>query len=147
MKRLAWRLLFERAEHWFLQLARSGVASISAAAGDYSLLIVLVEIFDVPAVRASVFGFLLGLFMSYLFTALWIFPGAEHGLHGLQLLFFLLAAGTGLAIHTGLMVLFVEEIGIYYVLSKAFSLVAAFSWNFLVRRMTHLQLKQISRNE
>jgi putative flippase GtrA len=144
MKHLAWRLLFERAEHWILQLARSGVASMSAAAGDYALLIILVELAGMPAVRASIFGFLLGLLISYLFTALWIFPGHEHGLHGLQLLFFLLAAGTGLLLHTGLMILFVEELELYYVLAKALSLLATFGWNFLFRRITHTQLKQMS---
>jgi putative flippase GtrA len=146
MKHLAWRLLFERAENWILQLVRSGMASISAAAGDYALLILLVEIFDVRAVTASVFGFLLGLFISYLFTALWIFPGTEHGRHRLQLLFFLLTAGSALLIHTGLMIVFVEELDLYYVLAKAISLLAAFLWNFLFRRITHTQLKQISRN-
>jgi hypothetical protein len=66
MRHLAWRLLFERAEHWILQLVRSGMASVSAAVGDYGLLILLVEVFAVRAVRASVFGFLFGLFISYL---------------------------------------------------------------------------------
>lgn len=146
MKHLAWRLLFERAEHWILQLIRSGMASMSAAAGDYALLILLVEAFDIRAVQASVFGFLLGLLISYLFTALWIFPGADHGRHRLQLLFFLLTAGTALLIHTGLMILLVEELGVYYVLAKAMSLLAAFLWNFMFRRITHTQLKQIGRN-
>jgi putative flippase GtrA len=146
MKHLAWRLFFERAEHWFLQLARSGMASVSAAVCDYALLILLVELFEVPAVRASVFGFLLGLSISYLFTALWIFPGHEHGRHSLQLLFFLLAAGSGLAVHTGLMVLLIERLELYYVLAKALTLVAVFGWNFILRRITHVQLKQISRN-
>jgi putative flippase GtrA len=145
MKHLAWRLLFERAEHWILQLIRSGMASISAAVGDYALLILLVEVFDVPAVRASIFGFCLGLFISYLFTALWIFPGADHGHHRLQLFFFVLTAGTGLLLHTGLMILFVEEVGLYYVLAKVFSMLAAFLWNFLFRKITHTQLKQLSR--
>jgi putative flippase GtrA len=146
MKHLAWRLLFERAEHWLLQLIRSGMASISAAAGDYAVLILLVEVFDVPAVRASVASFSVGLFISYLFTALWIFPGAEHGHHRLQLLFFVLTAGTALLLHTGLMILFVEKLGMYYVLAKAISMLAAFLWNFFFRRITHMQLKQKSGN-
>jgi putative flippase GtrA len=145
MKHLAWRLLFERAEHWILQLIRSGMASVSAAVGDYGLLILLVEVFAVRAVRASVFGFLFGLFISYLFTTLWIFPGSDHGHHRLQLFFFVLTAGTALVLHTGLMVLFVEELDLYYVFAKALSMLAAFMWNFSFRKLAHIYLTEKSR--
>ena len=141
MKHFAWRLFFSRAEHWIFQFLRAGMASISAAVGDYGLLILLVEVFAMAAVKASVFGFILGLTISYLFTALWIFPAREHGRHKLQLLFFLITAGTGLLLHTGLMVLLVEELGVYYVIAKALSLTGAFLWNFIFRRITHIQLK------
>lgn len=122
------------------------MASISAAVGDYGLLILLVEVADVPAVRASIFGFIFGLFIGYVLNNLWIFPGADHGYHRLQLLFFLIAAGTGLLLHTGLMILFVEELDLYYVLAKVISMLAAFLWNFALRKITHSQLKQISGN-
>ncbi|MFP4373331.1 MAG: GtrA family protein [Spirochaetaceae bacterium] len=145
MKHLAWRLLFERAEHWILQLIRSGMASISAAVGDYGLLILLVESFGMRAVRASVFAFLFGLCINYLFTALWVFPGSDHGHHRLQLFYFILTAGTALVLHTALMVLFVEQLGMYYVPAKALSMVAAFLWNFSFRKITHIHLTEKSR--
>ncbi|MFP3959985.1 MAG: GtrA family protein [Spirochaetaceae bacterium] len=145
MKRLAWRLLFERAEHWIVRLIRSGLASVPAAVGDYSLLVFLVEVFGVPAVRASIFSFIFGMSINYLFMTFWVFPGDEHGRRDLQFVFFAITAGTGLLVHTGVMYLLIVYVELFYVLAKALSLFAAFLWNFLWRWVTHNQLKRIPR--
>lgn len=135
------RMIVHRPTHWFIELFRSIAASAIAAAGDYALLILLVEAAAMRALEASVFGIVLGHLVTYIINTLWIFPGVDHGYHKTQFVLFIVAGASGMAIHTALMYLFSVRLGVYYVLAKTISVTAMFLWGFLMRRLIHLYLK------
>lgn len=134
------RLFIARPGHWFIELLRSVAASLCAAVADYSLLIVLVEVAEVRAVEASVFGVVLGHVITYVINALWIFPSRDHGYYKTQFVLFATVGASGLAVHTVLMYVFAERLAVYYVVSKTISVVAMFLWGFLMRRLAQRYL-------
>ena len=140
------RMIVHRPTHWFIELFRSVAASLIAAVGDYSLLIVLVEITGMRALEASVVGIILGHIITYVINTLWIFPGGDHGYHKTQFTLFIAAGASGMVIHTVLMFVFSERLGVYYVLAKTISVTTMFLWGFLMRRLIYLYLTHRRRN-
>jgi putative flippase GtrA len=131
------RLLFDRPDHWFIELFRSVIVSLSAAVGDYTLLIVLVELAQAPVVITSMAGVVFGHLISYLLHTLWIFPGHDHGYHKTQMVLFIAVGASGLLLHSGLMYLFTRHTSLHYILAKTASVFTMFVWGFVLRRTSH----------
>lgn len=131
------RLLIDRPDHWFIELFRAVIVSLSAAVGDYTLLITLVEFANAPVVATSAAGVVFGHVISYLLHTLWIFPGRDHGYHKTQMVLFFAVGASGLLLHSGLMYLFSRYTSMYYLLAKTISVLTMFVWGFVLRRTSH----------
>jgi putative flippase GtrA len=131
------RLLIDRPDHWFIELFRAALVSLSAAVGDYALLITLVELADTPVVATSAAGVVFGHVISYLLHTWWIFPGGDHGYHKTQMVLFIAVGASGLLLHSGLMYLFSRFTVVHYVIAKTISVLTMFLWGFVLRRTSH----------
>ena len=133
-------LFVDRANHWFVQLVRAATVSLTAAIGDYTLLVTAVELLDTPVVWTSAAGVIFGHIITYVLHTLWIFPGHDHGYHKTQLVLFVGIGTSGLLIHSGLMHLFLRYTALHYLVAKTISVLVMFLWGFLLRRASHALL-------
>ena len=134
------RIFRGRPAAWHIEATRSAIAAGIAAVVDYGLLIPLVELAAVQPVQASAVGVVAGQVTSYLVHTLWIFPSADHGYHGTQLVAFLSIGAIGLAVHTASMLLLTGPLAVHYLPAKVISVTVMFTLGFVLRRFAHRYL-------
>lgn len=116
-----------------LQLPRALVASCLAAAVDFWLLVVMVEIAGWSPVWAAVLTYCVGGMVQYILCAVWVFPYAPRNA-AVGFLFFIVLSLVGLLITWATMSLAHGMAGIHYIPAKIISLGLSFWWNFLSRK-------------
>lgn len=120
-------------ERTVLQLPRALVASCLAAAVDFWLLVVMVEIAGWSPVWAAVLTYCVGGMVQYILCAVWVFPYAPRNA-AVGFLFFIVLSLVGLLITWATMSLAHGMAGIHYIPAKIISLGLSFWWNFLSRK-------------
>jgi putative flippase GtrA len=113
----------------FLAFASAG--GIGTAA-HYLLLLALVMGWAVNPVLASALGFLAGLLVNYLLSHHWVFRSRRRHLE--TAFKFLVIAGAGLALNTGLMQIAISMAGIHYLLAQVLATAVVLLWNFAGNR-------------
>lgn len=136
------RFFLGRREEMHYEALRSIFLAACAAVGDYSVLIILVELAGMRPLEAATVGVVVGLTISLLGHTLWIFPGTDHGYHTTQSLLFLAIAGAGLVIHTGVMYALSSAALLHYLVNKTIAVTVMFTWGFLMRRVVHRLLRK-----
>ena len=117
-----------RRPNWQLQFMQfAGVGAIGTAA-HYALLVMLVEMLGANAVTASTAGATLGALVNYLLNRRYTFRSDKR--HREALAKFLIIAALGLALNASFMFVFVEILGLYYLLAQVISTGLVLVWNF-----------------
>lgn len=111
---------------------RFAVVGIIGTVAHYVLLVMLVEMLAVNAVVASTAGATLGALVNYLLNRRYTFRSEKR--HGEALTKFLIIAASGLALNSSFMLLFVEILGVYYLLAQVVSTGLVLVWNFVGNR-------------
>jgi putative flippase GtrA len=136
-------LLLAPAENLRLQLSRALVVSILAMIVDVALLSLLVEVAGLPAVSASVIGYLTGGVVQYALCSAWVFPNAPRNVAVGFVAFTILSLG-GLGITVATMHVFHRLWGAWWLLAKGVALGLAFNWNFFSRKYFLFQPEETS---
>lgn len=103
---------------------RNTVASTVAFAIDMGLLWLLVEKAGLSRLLAATAGFLVAMTIHYIISRLWVFRGTERGVAS-GYVYFLANAGVGLVVTLGLFAIFIEYLGLHYLVARAISSVVA----------------------
>lgn len=117
---------------WSVEFLRFAAVGTVGAVAHYSLLILAVEGMGIGAVAASSAGAVLGALVNYALNRRFTFNSDKS--HAEALAKFLTIAGVGFVLNGLLMALFVEWLGIFYLLSQLLATGLVLMWNFLGNR-------------
>ena len=101
---------------------------------DFFTLIFLREVVVVHYLLAAMGGFIIGLLVVYFLSNKLVFANPKIKSPTMQFVLFAIIGLVGLGILSVLMWLFTDIIGINYIISKVFSTVFVYCWNFFARR-------------
>lgn len=114
------------------------VGAIGTAA-HYALLILLVEAYGVWSVLASTCGFLLGAFVNYVLSRLFVFETTRS--HASSIPKFLFVAATGVALNAGAMALLVNGFQWPYLPSQVGVTGCLVGWHYAANRFWTFRAK------
>lgn len=97
---------------------------------QYLILILLRELFGLPAVFSSAVGYGIAAIANYLMKYHWVFGSDEH--HHVAGPKYAIVSLTGLALNTLLMYLGTEVLALHYLVAQVISTLLVLIWNFSV---------------
>ncbi len=128
-------ILIEPTENTFIQFFRYIFVGGASFVADYVLLHIITE-FGVYYLVSGVISFIAGLLVNYALSKLLVFSKkTSGGEKAKELTVFAVIAVFGLAITEGLMWIFTEKLGWYYMISKAVAAVIVLFWNFFMKKL------------
>ena len=127
-------LIFTRTDAVAIQIVRFGIVGAIATVADVSLLYFLESRIGVPYLLSAIFGFTLGISISYILSVIWVFASRSISSRSVEALAFVIIGIFGLGLTELIMYLSVESFHFHYLVGKAIAIVIVFGWNFGVRR-------------
>ncbi|MBQ7123566.1 MAG: GtrA family protein [Oscillospiraceae bacterium] len=128
-------IMLEPTEDTFLQFFRYIFVGGASFVADYVLLHLITEM-GVYYLVSGVISFIAGLCVNYALSKLLVFSKKTEGAEkAKEFTVFAVIAVFGLIITEGLMWLFTEKLGWYYMISKAVAAVIVLFWNFFMKKI------------
>jgi putative flippase GtrA len=115
------------------QFLRFALVGATATLTTYLVLILLVEIWHMNVILASVLGYIAGIAVNYKLNYGFTFRSARQ--HRIVIPKFILVALVGLLLNTGLMYVAVIWVGIHYVLAQLAAVAIVLIWSFTINRL------------
>lgn len=122
----------------FLKYCTVGV---SGTLLDLGSLYLLVEYAHLEVLVAATISFLLAVINNFTWNKTWTFKNREKNYRKQFIKFFIVSMG-GLILNTGFMFLFVNIIGIWYMIAKAMTSCFVLTWNFLGNKYWTFKIKE-----
>lgn len=117
-----------------VQIFRYFWVSLLAAIADFSLFIILFELFSVWYIVANTAGFALGVYINYALSTKFVFNG--HSRNNLwEFVAFSIIGIIGLLISNMTLYITIDIMGLGGALSKVIAICSAFFWNFFARKL------------
>lgn len=126
--------IFSKSHKTSIQLFKYGFVGGIAFCVDFGSLIFLTEFIKIHYLISAAIAFILGLLTNYTLSILWVFPKRAIADKRVEFLLFLIIGLVGLALNEVIIWFFTEFIHFYYLISKLFSTVIVFFWNFFARK-------------
>jgi putative flippase GtrA len=117
----------------YRQVLRFGIVGVLSAAGEFGLLILLVEKFGLGYMQANFIAFCFVVIANYIASRLWIF-GAGSFSKGVEFVSFFVVVLIGLGINQLSMYFWVESFALDYRVAKVLALALVIIWNFLAKK-------------
>lgn len=127
-------LLKGKTDSTSVQLFRYTLVGGAAYLVDIGTLIVATEVFAVYYLTSAAIAFLLGLTTNYGLSILWVFSRRTSGSRVNEFLIFSAIGIAGLGLNELFIWFFTELLFFHYVVSKLFSTVFVYLWNFFARK-------------
>ncbi len=128
-------LLIEPTEDAFLQFFRYIFVGGASFAADYALLHIITEL-GVHYLVSGMISFIAGLCVNYALSKRLVFSKKTTGAEkAKEFSVFAIVAVFGLGITEGLMWLFTEKLGWYYMISKIAAAIIVLFWNFFMKKI------------
>ncbi len=119
----------------FLQFFRYIFVGGASFVADSGLLFIITEA-GLPYLISGVISFTFGLAVNYILSKLLVFSNKTEGAErNREIAVFAIVAVCGLGITEGLMWLFTEKIGLWYMLSKVIAAGIVLFWNFFMKKL------------
>ena len=115
------------------QILRYLVVAVIATVLDFIVFYILVNKFNLYYLIGAGFGFLMGLIINHILCISFVFDKRKFNLEK-EIRFLISIGGMGILFTLGLMFIFTDIFGIYYVISRVVTIVIVFFWNFLIRK-------------
>lgn len=100
---------------------------------DYGLLYICTEFLEIYYLYSSAVSFTVSVIFNYWLCVNYVFEGAKNQTKK-QAILFIGSSIAGLGLNQLCMWLFVELVGIYYMLAKIFATVIVTIWNYVMKR-------------
>lgn len=118
------------------QIIKFGLVGVVATVIDFLVLTVLTELFGVYYLTSAAAGFIISTIFNYLASMRYVFKSRfTASERHKELLLFVTLSVIGLVLNQFFMWLFVEQFGLFYVLSKIAATVFVMAWNFISRKL------------
>ncbi len=128
------RFFKETADDISVQVFRYVLAGTLAYIVDYSVLIILTEVFKVYYLASAAMAFILGAVVSYALNVSWVFNERVFKSKSLEFsLFFMIGIG-GLFLNHYCILFFTEAVKLHYLVSKLVSSIVISAVNFSARK-------------
>ena len=114
------------------QFLRFATVGVLATLSTYISLILLVEFWQIDVIKASVFGYIVGIIVNYALNYGFTFRSTRR--HHILVPKFLLVMSIGLLLNIGVMSVGVNWIGIHYVLAQLAAVAVVLIWSFAANR-------------
>ncbi len=139
------KLLFEKTDNSLIQFFRSLIVGAIATVVDMGVLIVFKDIFHTPTWISTALGFIVGLFVNFLISSLWVFEKSKTVTNrSAEFLVFGFIGVIGLIINEVIVHFFeanVSDLNLFglilksYIIGKMVATLVAFVWNFCARKL------------
>ena len=128
------QLLIEPTDNVSIQTFRALIVGGLSFIADAGLLW-LISLTGLHYLVCAIFGFLLGVYVNYILSVMFVFKQkAVVGKLG-EIVIYLIIGTIGLAMTAGIMWLFTEIVGLFYMVSKVIATLIVFIWNFVSRKV------------
>jgi putative flippase GtrA len=127
-------ILLAKTDKTLIQLFRYTFVGGIAYCVDFGSLFFLTEFVKINYLISAAIAFLLGLITNYLLSTLWVFSKRTMANKKMEFLVFSIIGLVGLGLNEALIWFFTELAGFHYLISKMFSTVVVFIWNFFARK-------------
>ncbi|MFC2160081.1 GtrA family protein [Acidobacteriota bacterium] len=117
-----------------IQLFRYAVVGGCAYTLDFGALYFLTDYLHIHYLISAAAAFSLGLITNYFLSIYWVFSKRSVSNRQTEFLLFALIGMVGLGFNEGIMWLFTGLASFHYLVSKLFSTVLVFIWNFFARK-------------
>jgi putative flippase GtrA len=118
----------------FLQLFRYTFVGGVAFIADFGTLYILTEYFKIHYLISAGISFILGLIINYFLSVKWVFNSRVLKNRMLEFLLFTLIGLIGLGLNELFLWILTDVLLIYYLLSKIFTTIIVYFWNFFARK-------------
>jgi putative flippase GtrA len=117
------------------ELLRYGASGVVAFVGDFAVLVLLTELFDIHYLISNIAGYAVGLVVSYLLNINFVFKHRVFGdRQGQEFTYFVAIVLAGLAISEAAMYLMTEGVEINYMWAKVISVFFVFLFNYVAKK-------------
>ncbi len=102
---------------------------------DFVVLFILKEFIGLNEILANTISFTVSLIYNYIASIKWVFDVNKEKDSKKQLIFFIIFSVIGLLINNLIMWIFIEFLGVYYLISKVFATGVVMIFNFVTRKL------------
>ncbi|MBT8070656.1 MAG: GtrA family protein [Gammaproteobacteria bacterium] len=114
------------------QFVRFTLVGITATLSTYAVLILLVEVFRLSPILASIIGYLVGIVVNYKLNYGFTFRSSNR--HHILFPKFLIVMLVGLLLNVLIMFIGMNWLGIHYILSQLVAVAFVLTWSFVANR-------------
>lgn len=126
--------ILKKSDKTFIQLFRYGFVRGIAYSVDFGSLVFLTEVFKIHYLISAAIAFILGFLTNYTLSISWVFSKRTLADKRIEFLIFSIIGLVGLGLNEVIIWFFTELIHFHYLISKIFSTVVVFFWNFFARK-------------
>jgi putative flippase GtrA len=127
-------LLFAKSDKTSIQLLRYTFVGGIAYAVDFGSLFFLTEVVKIHYLISAAAAFILGLLTNYTLSIFWVFSRRTQTSKRMEFLIFAIIGLVGLGLNEGIIWFFTDLVHFHYLISKVFSAIFVFFWNFFARK-------------
>lgn len=117
------------------QVMKFGIVGALAFVIDYSVMVLLKEVFGVYYLTATFISFVVSVTFNYLASMKYVFAGKEGMSKQKEFVIFILLSVIGLGINQLGMWIMVDKLTLHYMISKIFVTGVVMVWNFVSRKV------------
>ena len=128
-------IFFGKTNSTRIQLLRYTFVGGAAFALDFSVLVLLTELFGVHYLVSAGAGFLMGLLANYVMSVAWVFQNRVYEDRRKEFALFALIGVVGLGLNELFLYLFTDLAGFHYIYSKIMTTGLVYFWNFGARKL------------
>ena len=116
-------------------ILRFGVVGGHAFVIDYSILILLTDVFKINYLISSAISFTCSVIFNYILSIKWVFSASQSRKKLVELIVFIVMSVIGLILNGIIMYVSVDVISIDYKIAKIISTVIVMIYNFITRKL------------
>lgn len=127
-------LIFKKSDKTHIQLFKYGFVGGIAYGVDFGSLFFLTEVIKIHYLISAALAFTLGLITNYTLSIFWVFSKRALANKKIEFIIFSIIGLVGLGLNEIIIWFFTEWAHFHYLISKIFSTVVVFFWNFFARK-------------
>ena len=125
---------FDKSDKTSIQLFKYFFVGGIAYTVDFGSLFILTDLVKIHYLISAAIAFTLGLITNYSLSIIWVFSKRTVANKRLEFILFSIIGLVGLGLNEVIIWFFTEWIHFHYLISKVFSTVVVFFWNFFARK-------------